>query len=225
MNCSLVSSRTLTAYALALFSFSQSALACSSEPYVGAVCFTAASFCPRGYLEANGQTIPVQQSQALYSLITRLYTPSSTANTSFNLPDMRGRSPVGAGIGPNNSVLSLGQTRGAETAVMSISQMPIHSHQATLGTGAFSISATTAPGVSNTPSATNNQLAATQNPGTSIYAPAGGTQVPLAGVTMSMAGATATVNNTGAATPINTLSPQIALRACIAVQGYYPPRS
>ena len=156
MNCSLVSSRALTAYALALFSFSQSALACSSEPYVGAVCFTAASFCPRGYLEANGQTMPVQQSQALYSLITRLYTPSSTVDTAFNLPDMRGRSPVGAGIGPNKNLLSLGQTRGAETAVRSISQLRNHTHQATLGTGAFSISAITAPGVSKTPSATNN---------------------------------------------------------------------
>lgn len=224
MNCSLASPRALTAYALALFSFSQSALACSTTPYIGTVCFTAANFCPRGYQEANGQTMQIQQSQALYALIARLYTPSSTANTAFNLPDMRGRSPVGAGIGPSTTVLSLGQQRGAETAVMSLSQMPIHTHQATLGAGAFSLSATTALGVSNSPSATNNQLAATQIPGTSIYAPAGGTQVPLAGVTSSMAGATVTVGNTGAAAPINTLSPQTALRACVAVQGYYPPR-
>ncbi len=225
MNCSLKSPVALTAYALALFSCSQSALACSASPYIGAVCFTAASYCPQGYQEANGQAMQVQQSQALYSLITRFYTPAATPATAFNLPDMRGRSPVGTGVGPGNNLLSLGQARGAETAVLTLSQMPVHNHLAAPGSSAFSLSATTNPGVSNVPSATNNQLATTQGPGTSLYAAAGGAQVPLAGINGSQTGTAVTVGMTGGALPVVTRSPQTVLRACIAVEGYYPPRA
>nr|WP_318381473.1 tail fiber protein [uncultured Enterobacter sp.] len=224
MNCSLTSPLTLTACALALLSASPNVLACSVDPYVGAVCFMATSFCPRGYVEANGQQMAVQQSQALYSLISRVYTPSSTGNTAFNLPDLRGRSPVGMGVEANGTVLTQGQMRGAETAVMDLSNMPPHSHQAAPGTAAFSLSATSNAGTSTGPATATNQLAAASGPATKIYAPAGGTQIPLAGVNGALTGATVAVSNTGQAVPFATLTPQTPLRACVAVMGIYPRR-
>jgi len=62
------------------------------------VCFTAATYCPAGYLEANGQNVPVNQYSALYSLVGNRY--GGTTGQNFNLPKMQGLSSVGQGTGP-----------------------------------------------------------------------------------------------------------------------------
>jgi len=69
----------------ALMTFSHIVQACEGDSdFTGAVCFTAATYCPAGYLEANGQNVPVNQYQALYSLVGNRY--GGTAGQNFNLP-------------------------------------------------------------------------------------------------------------------------------------------
>ncbi|MEI7201791.1 tail fiber protein [Pectobacterium parvum] len=226
----------MAATGLSLFSISQVAQACSNEDFTGSVCFTAATYCPNGFLEANGQLLQVNEYQALYSVVGGQY--GGDGRTNFGIPDLRGRSPVGQGQGPGLQNVPQGlpqasSLRGAETATLTVAQMPVHSHLATFTPTAGSggpvvVKATTEAGQSAAPSATNNQLATPVTPAAKIYAPEGAasTQVPLAGVSGggSGGGGTVAVGNNGGSQPVKIIPPQTALRACIVANGYYPPR-
>ncbi|GKW41437.1 tail fiber protein [Pectobacterium parvum] len=226
----------MAATGLSLFSISQVAQACSNEDFTGSVCFTAATYCPNGFLEANGQLLQVNEYQALYSVVGVQY--GGDGRTNFGIPDLRGRSPVGQGQGPGLQNVPQGlpqasSLRGAETATLTVAQMPVHSHLATFTPTAGSggpvvVKATTEAGQSAAPSATNNQLATPVTPAAKIYAPEGAasTQVPLAGVSGggSGGGGTVAVGNNGGSQPVKIIPPQTALRACIVANGYYPPR-
>ncbi|PWC19320.1 phage tail protein [Brenneria roseae subsp. roseae] len=217
----------MLASGLTLVAVSPGAMAtCSADsPYIGSVCFTAVAFCPTGYLAAEGQTIQISSYQALYSLLGNRY--GGDGRTTFQLPDLRGRSPIGQGQGPGLTDAPMGSTRGNEKVTLTVAQMPAHSHLATLsptpGTTVV-VNATENAGVSATPSAANNQLAAASTPAARIYAPAGGTQVPLGGVSGGGSGGTIAVQPNGGSQSFDIISPQIALKACIASLGIYPTR-
>lgn len=235
MKRSLKTYLCMAATGLSLFSVSQVAQAtCSSEAYVGSVCFTAATYCPNDYLEAQGQILPVSQYQALFSVVGGVY--GGDSRTTFGIPDLRGRSPVGLGLGAGlTQPVTPGEKRGTETNALTLAQMPNHSHTATFtpvitpGTPPV-VKAVAKDGVSQTPSATNNQLSTATGPTAKIYGPAAGasdTQINLAGVSGGGAAGisgTVAVAATGGSQPFAIIPPQVALRACIAVNGYYPPR-
>lgn len=118
---------------------------CSTDPYIGSVCYTAANFCPApDYLPADGRTLNVSGYQALYSLLGNIY--GGTAPATFALPDLRVRTVVGTGKQPaTNITMQLGQTRGQEATVLNPAQVPLVSHTHALGsttTQAISASAT-----------------------------------------------------------------------------------
>lgn len=124
--------------AFAFGSMAMSAQAtCTAEPYIGSVCMTAAMYCPQDYAEANGALLPIMQYQALYSLIGTTY--GGDARTTFGLPDLRGRAPVGLGLPVSASNTAAGVTTvlpgakyGAETVNLSTANLPPHNHTATL---------------------------------------------------------------------------------------------
>lgn len=212
-------SLSLVVVTTVLMTFSHSVQACEGDSdFTGAVCFTAATYCPAGYLEANGQNVPVNQYQALYSLVGNRY--GGTAGQNFNLPNMQGFSPAGQGTGPGLTAAAQYTTRGAESQTLTMAQMPAHTHVATLN---VTVNATTTGGANVAPSATNNQLAAA-SPAAKMYASStsGGTSVPLAGVSGGTTGATLTLANNGGTAPLATISPQLVLKACIAAYGLYP---
>jgi microcystin-dependent protein len=112
------------------------ASACDYEPFIGSICIMATSFCPQGYVPANGQALSINQYQALYSLITELYAPKTPSE--FVVPDLRGRSPIGNGAGPGLNSISLGTKVGAQQALLQPTQVPVgqHIHSTTFtGTG------------------------------------------------------------------------------------------
>ncbi len=113
---------------------SQPAQACAYEPVIGSVCAVAASWCPRGFVAANGQELQVNQNQALFSLLG--FTYGGNNSSIFNVPDLRGRTIVG--VNPTQvtgitSPLPLGTKRGAENITLSPTQVPLlpHTHPAT----------------------------------------------------------------------------------------------
>ncbi|WP_223254607.1 phage tail protein [Pectobacterium peruviense] len=222
----------MAATGLSLFSVSQVAQAtCSDEAYTGSICYTAANYCPNNYAEAQGQLLPINIYQALYSLVGTTF--GGDGRTTFGIPDLRGRSPIGLGQGPGLANVVAGETRGVETNTLTVAQMPIHSHLATFtptaGTsGKVVINATTDKGTSATPTSAANQLAMSDKPAALIYAAPGATstQVPLAGVSGggSSGGGTVTVGSNGSSLPVTNIPPQSALRACIVLNGIYPPR-
>ena len=107
----------------------QEALACGTEAYLGEVCVTAASFCPRNTLEAEGSILAIADNEALFSLLGCVY--GGNCQSTFSLPDLRGRVPVHYGQGPGLGRYLVGDRYGREYMVQAESQMAKHTHTAT----------------------------------------------------------------------------------------------
>lgn len=106
----------------------QSAAACNSESYIGTVCSFAMSWCPRGWLPANGQVVPINTNQALFSLLSFQY--GGDGKSTFALPDLQGRAVVGTGSGVGLAAVKLGEKIGEPTASVVV-PLPAHIHTAT----------------------------------------------------------------------------------------------
>lgn len=103
-----------------------------SEPNIGDVMLVGFNFCPRGWAEADGQLLSINQNQALFSLYGTIY--GGDGRTTFALPDLRSRAPVHMGTGPGLSTRNIGSKSGTETNILSTSQMPSHTHRAGIQT-------------------------------------------------------------------------------------------
>ena len=88
------------------------AQACGNDGTLGAICMTAASYCPRNTIDTSGQLLPISQYAALYSLLGTNY--GGDGRTTFGVPDLRGRTAVGFGTGPGLAPVIMGQKRGQE---------------------------------------------------------------------------------------------------------------
>jgi microcystin-dependent protein len=196
------------------------------ETFIGTILPFAFNYPPVDWMACQGQVMQVAQYQALYSLLGNIYggTPPST----FNLPDLQGRIPIGAGQGRGLTARVQGQQAGGESAALSIGNLPPHNHPASATsttTGGIQISTNTA-GNTTAPSATNNILSASgggQGSAT-IWGSTMTGPVNLGGVNLA-AGVNVTVGNTGAGAPINLMNPFLVLNFCIAIQGLWPPRN
>ena len=87
-----------------------------SEPFVGEIRMFGFGFAPQGWAQCNGQLLPINQNQALFSLLGTTY--GGDGRTNFALPDMQSRVPVGQGQGPGLSSYAEGQAGGAETVTL-----------------------------------------------------------------------------------------------------------
>lgn len=176
------------------------------EPYIGEIMVLPYNFCPRGTMAAHGQLLPIAQNSALFSLLGTMY--GGDGRTTFALPDLRGRVPVGQGQGPGLNMYQLGQRGGAENTTLTIAQMPSHTHNGGL--------------TATTMQASDGQLKEmSQNRPQAIYRPALKTGNPNAPVTQWPM----ELGHTGASQPISVVQPYLTLNYCIAVQGIYPSRS
>lgn len=97
-----------------------------SEPFVGEVRMFAGNFAPRGWAFCDGQLLAVSQNDALFSLLGTIY--GGDGETTFGLPDLRGRLPIHAGTGPGLSSRRLGAKAGAENETLTVNQIPSHTH-------------------------------------------------------------------------------------------------
>ncbi len=179
--------------------------AAGSEPYIGDIMIVGFNFCPRNWAPAQGQILPINQNQALFALLGTQY--GGDGQTTFALPDLRGRLTVGVAPGPGSPTNTQGQKSGSETQVMTVATMPAHSHI---------VNATNSDG--DLPGPAGKLLAAAPTGGSgneTIYSdqPANKTMSP------------AMISSTGSGQPFPVLDPFQALTHCIAMQGYFPPRS
>lgn len=115
------------------------ASACGSEEYIGSVCYTAAQFCPAGFVQADGRSLNIQQYSALYSLLSTVY--GGDGKTTFNVPDLRGRFPLGQGSGSTDSN-NIGAKAGKASVTLSNNQIAPHIHPATFTPGGSSVDVT-----------------------------------------------------------------------------------
>lgn len=96
------------------------------EPFIGEIIMFGGDFAPRGWALCDGQLLPINQNQSLYSLLGTTY--GGDGKATFALPDLRGRFPLHPGLGPGLTPRGLGETGGAETATLAVNQIPPHRH-------------------------------------------------------------------------------------------------
>ena len=98
-----------------------------AQPFVGQIMYTGFNFAPRGWAQCNGQILPISQNTALFSLLGTSY--GGNGQSTFQLPDLRGRVPINQGQGTALSFYSLGEVGGSVNHSLLSSEMPIHTHQ------------------------------------------------------------------------------------------------
>ncbi|SDH13394.1 phage tail protein [Nitrosomonas sp. Nm132] len=183
---------------------SNPAQACSGDsPMLGSLCVFAGNFAPRGWALANGQIMSISQNAALFSILGTTY--GGDGQTTFALPDTRGRSVIGAGVGPGLSNYQLGEKGGAETITLTQAQLPIITPTAT-------VHAQSSAGNSDNPS--NGVWATLGRQNTYSNAAPNVTMSPNA----------VTINSFGGGEPHENRSPYIAMNWIIALQGIFPSR-
>ena len=96
------------------------------DPFIGQIMMFAGNFAPRGWALCDGQLLPIQQNQALFSILGTTY--GGDGRTTFALPDLRGRLPMHPGSGPGLSTYRLGEKGGEESVALQVAQMPAHNH-------------------------------------------------------------------------------------------------
>ena len=167
-----------------------------AEPFLAEIRLFSFSFAPLGWALCNGQLLPINQNQALFSLLGTTYGGNGTVN--FALPNLQARAPIHFGTGGGGSY-SLGQVGGEQAHTLSIAEMPAHSH--------------TASGNSNPP----NQGSAAGG-----YCAAGaGAYSSSAGSAMSASA----IASAGGGQAHTNFPPYCVINFCIAIQGIFPSQN
>jgi len=214
---------------------SGAAHACGSNPWMGEICAVAGNFCPVNYTPADGRQLTINSNAGLFHLLGFRF--GGDGQTVFNLPDLRGRSPVSTGLGSNLSNVTLGQQRGAETQTLAQANLPSHvfgqiTNMSATSSLAVGETAPTAPptfGATGQPTYMVNAAAAAPSHLNGLFTatqPTGPTAtVP---VTTTVSSSNTTLNLGGQSAPVATLPPQLGLTYCIvgdeAYDSTFPPR-
>lgn len=166
-----------------------------SEPFLSEIRIFSFSYAPRSWALCNGQLLPINQNQALFSLLGTTYGGDGRVN--FALPDLRGRAPIHFGNGH-----TLGERAGEQAHTLTIAEIPTHTHI---------LNASSTDGALPTPQ--NNYW------GSNSERPYAADNSPL--VSMNPAG----VTNTGGSQAHENMQPYLTLNFCIALQGIFPSQT
>jgi len=181
-----------------------------SEPFLGELKIISWNFPPKGWTFCNGQLLPINQNQALFSILGTTY--GGDGRQTFGLPNLQGRVPTHVGDG-----ISLGEIGGGTSHTLNISEIPAHTHQLV----AANVQADTASANGNTPSGS-------VVPAQGVAAVSGGT---TAAVSIYGSGGVAGAMNpaglvaTGGNQPHENMSPYLVLNIIIALQGIFPSQN
>lgn len=176
------------------------------DGYMGEIRLFAGDFAPKYWAFCNGQLLAIAQNQALFSLLGTTY--GGNGQTTFALPDLKGRVPVGVGQGPGLSSVNLGDKFGAENVTLIANQLPIHSH---------SLNASGNGPTINTAEVNLLASQARANGGTmpDVYAANSG----------PVAMGSSAIGNTGGNQPFSIRQPHLGLNYVICLSGLYPSRN
>ena len=166
-----------------------------SEPFLAEIRMVGFNFAPRYWALCDGEILPINQNQSLYSLLGTTY--GGDGRTSFALPDLRGRTPI-----HKSDSHSLGQKDGAETNTLTVDDMPSHTH--TLLASSTVVD-----------NADPDSRALGKN-ASKPYAADTSTQVNMS---------TKAVANAGGGEGYSNMQPYLAIYFCIALAGTFPPRN
>jgi microcystin-dependent protein len=165
-----------------------------AEPFLSEIRLMSFVFAPKGWAPCDGQLLPINQNQALFSLLGTTFGGDGRVN--FALPDLRGRTPIHVGSGH-----TLGEKGGEQAHTLSIAESPEHVH---------SVNAATVAATTSTPA---NTLVTAQSTAANLYASADSNLVAMS---------PAAVGNVGGSQAHLNMQPFLTLSFCIALQGIFP---
>jgi microcystin-dependent protein len=168
-----------------------------SQPYVGEIRMFAGNFAPAGWMFCEGQLLPISDYETLFNLIGTTY--GGDGQSTFALPDLRGRLPIHQGGG-----FTLAENGGVEQVTLTVAQIPAHSHP---------YLATTNTGTTNVP--TGNVVGAQSVALNNLYAPADGT----------IAMAPNAIGATGGSQPHSNFQPYLCINFIISLFGVFPSQT
>ena len=183
------------------------------SPTLAEIRMFAGNFNPRGWALCQGQLISIAQNTALFSLLGTTY--GGNGQTTFSLPDMRGRVADGTGTGPGLANVQLGEVAGSPTTTLLTANMPAHNHPAAL-------KASTVKATLQAPAAGAALSKGVDSTGVVvplIYAPAGSSP------SVTLDAGSVTTGIVGNSTPFSTMQPYLGINFIIAMEGIYPSRS
>ena len=184
----------------------------SANPYVGDIMMFASNFCPRGWANADGQLLAISDNDALFSLYGTTY--GGDGRTTFALPDLRNRIPVGSGTSPGLSQRNIGQKGGRYSITLNENNLAGHSH---IATTTSTLMSSNLPGTSSDPVGT-------------VMANDGGDDVYIANETPDAIMATSAITSQttveaslgNSSITVDAQQPYITIRYCVALLGIYP---
>lgn len=183
----------------------------STEPFIGEVKLLGFNFAPKGYATCQGQILSIAQNTALFSLLGTTY--GGNGQTTFALPDLQGRMPIGQGQGPGLPYYSMGEVAGTPSVTLLSTNMPAHVH--TLNSVRVQLKASSGAAQEQDPA--GNYPALTQTPS---YVDTAGSNVFTGGAVVS-----GTTDVAGGSQPVNILNPYLVMNYSIALQGIFPSRN
>jgi microcystin-dependent protein len=178
-----------------------------SEPFLAEIRIFTCIFAPKGWAFCNGQLLPINENQALFSLLGTNF--GGDGRITFGLPNMQGAVPIHQGTGQSSYVL--GQSGGSETVTVNIAQLPAHGHTFNVTTANATAAAIANTLVPAKPTASNASAYAVSQPNDPNFT-----------LTALAAGAVA---NAGGSLPHNNVMPYLCLNFCIALQGIFPSQA
>lgn len=170
----------------------------------------AGNFAPRSWFFCQGQILSIAQNTAFFSLLGTTY--GGNGQTTFAIPDFRGRVALGTGQGPGLPSVQLGQVAGSPTVTLLTTNLPAHNHSAT---GVVTLQVNN-DGAGLTNDATNNRFGASG----ALFTASTDELVPMAPPQTSI-----TVNPAGGGQPISTMPPFLGMNYIICSEGIFPSRN
>jgi microcystin-dependent protein len=179
------------------------------EPYISEIMIVSFNFPPKGWAFCNGQLLPINQNQALFALLGTNY--GGNGQTNFALPNLRGKVPIHIGEG-----YLIGQTGGSSSHTVSLSQLPVHTHQ---------IQKPEQQGLVTAKAKTGTTANKTTPEGNYFAENIAETKRFSNRADGSLGNAVPTIGNTGGSQPHNNMQPYLVLNYVIALQGVFPSRN
>ncbi len=199
----------------------------ASDQFIGQIAWVGFNFAPRGWARCEGQLLSISQNTALFSLLGTTY--GGNGQTTFALPDMRGRVLMAPGQGPGLTPRFLGELGGQEAVTLTTSQMPAHTHasdhQHTIPALPLTVLASDVRANSDFP---GGRVLAAPAKGQLIYTD-GGATVPMGSsgftpaTTTGVAGGNVAIS--GQSLPHSSMPPYNTLTCIIALEGIFPSQN
>ncbi|HEX6293193.1 MAG TPA: tail fiber protein [Herpetosiphonaceae bacterium] len=181
------------------------------EGYIAEIRLFAGNFAPRGWAFCNGQILSIAQNTALFALLGTTY--GGNGQTTFALPDLRGRVAVSPGQGPGLPAVNLGQMSGEPTHTLIITEMPAHNHTTQVTNHAFDEGF---GGGGNSSVPTNNYWSSVAS---------GAPYNTTTNTAMNPGAVQVVVGVAGGSQPHNNMQPYLGVNYIICMEGIFPSRN